>query len=339
MIILTKDDNSKKKILESIKKELDFINSSLNMQKNLSTQVLKYFKELATDIDINNDAKNMELYLLKSNKVNDILEKSNKNINAYEIIYQNITSLNDAVLDLTLKEIVEEIDKYNLIYGENNSQILINTTEIETFLKESTPEFQNVIQIKENTNSIEEKLVEISEGIQADERIQHEQEMAQLKLNSNILDPDIVRHRELSENTLIISEQESHVILPYTYKKLNNILKANPDKYTDVYDVIDKIFTKPIKYYRNAPVARFREAYKLAKDRENMSFKGALDLAFECFFNSALHPAIISSCDNLNQLDVYLSCLEYDELEDFYFFDIIYKIPPLKTSKNDMFNF
>ena len=186
MIILTKDDNSKKKILESIKKELDFINSSLNMQKNLSTQVLKYFKELATDIDINNDAKNMELYLLKSNKVNDILEKSNKNINAYEIIYQNITSLNDAVLDLTLKEIVEEIDKYNLIYGENNSQILINTTEIETFLKESTPEFQNVIQIKENTNSIEEKLVEISEGIQADERIQHEQEMAQLKLNSNI---------------------------------------------------------------------------------------------------------------------------------------------------------
>lgn len=86
-------------------------------------------------------------------------------------------------------------------------------------------------------------------------------------------------------------------------------------------------------------MARFREAYKLAKDKENMSFKGALDLAFECFFNSALHPAIISSCDNLNQLDVYLSCLEYDELEDFYFFDIIYKIPPLKQNKNDMFSF
>ena len=133
------------------------------------------------------------------------------------------------------------------------------------------------------------------------------------------------------------SEQEKHVILPYTLKKLNNILKANPDKYTDIYDIIDKLYTKPIKYYKNAPIARFREAYKLAKDRENMSFKGSLDLAFECFFNTSLHPAIISSCENINQLDVYLSCLEYDELDDFYFFDIMYKIPPMKGNKVDFF--
>lgn len=339
MIIITKDDNTKKKILEIIEKELDFINSSLNMQKNLSTQVLKYFKELATDIDVNKDAKNMELYLLKSNKVNDMLLKSNKNITEYEKIYENIKGFCDNAANLKITELVECIDEYNAIYRVASEEIMINTSEIEAFLKETTPEFQDIVYIQEHTTTLDETISSVAEDLKAEKREEYKHDSEIYKLEENVLDPDMVRHRDLSENTLIISEQEKKVILPYSYKKLNNILKANPDKYSDIYDVIDKIFTKPIKYYKNAPVARFREAYKLAKDKESMSFKGALDLAFECFFNSALHPAIISSCDNLNQLDVYLSCLEYDELEDFYFFDIIYKIPPLKTNKTDMFNF
>lgn len=345
MIIITKDDNSKRKLLENIQKELEFINSSLNMQKNLSTQVLKYFKELATDIDINKDAKNMEIYLLKSNKVNEILEKSNKNINEYKKIYLKIKELVEESEKLKVPELIEKIDEYNNIYRESSLEISNNTTEIESFLKEITPEFQDIVYVEEHTTSIDDTISSVAESLKESEKEEHKNK---ININNNELndtikeldiDPDLVRHRDLSENTLIISEQEKHVVLPYTFKKLNNILKANPDKYKNIYDVIDRIFTKPIKYYKNAPVARFREAYKLAKDRENMSFKGALDLAFECFFNSALHPAVISSCDNLNQLDVYLSCLEYDELEDFYFFDIVYKIPPLKTNKTDIFKF
>lgn len=327
MIIITKDDDSKEKLIEIIQKELDFINSSLNMQKNLSTQVLKYFKELATNIDINKDAKNMEIYLLKSNKVNEVLEKANKNITEYEKIFLNIKELVEIAESLKINELVEKIDKYNNIYRELSSEITTNTSEIESFLKEITPEFQDIVYLEDQATSIKDTIAAVTKNIYKNKTEES---------NSKI-DSDLIRHRDLAENTLIISEQDQHVILPYTFKKLNNILKANPDKYTSIYDVIDKIYTKPIKYYKNAPVARFREAYKLAKDKEIMSIKGALDLAFECFFNSALHPAIISSCDNLNQLDVYLSCLEYDELEDFYFFDIIYKIPPLKSNKFDIF--
>ncbi len=333
MIIITKDDNTKKKLIEIIQKELDFINSSLNMQKNLSTQVLKYFKELATDIDVNKDTKNMELYFLKSNKVNEMLLKSNENITEYEKIFVHIKRLADTASNYTVAELIEEIDEYNNFYREASNQISINTTEIEAFLKETTPEFQNIVYIEDETTSIEDTVSSVAKELEKEEKERP------IGMPERKIDPDLVRHKDLIENTLIISEQDKTVVLPYTFKQLNNILKANPDKYTDVWDVVDKMFTKPIKYYKNAPIARFREAYKLAKDRENMSFKGALDLAFECFFNSALHPAIISSCNNLNQLDVYLSCLEYNELDDFYFFDIMYKIPPMKTNKTDFFNF
>ncbi len=333
MIIITKDDNSKKKLLEIIQKELDFINSSLNMQKNLSTQVLKYFKELATDIDVNKDTKNIELYFLKSNKVNDMLLKSNENILEYEKIFEQIQGLVEKSPKLSISKLVEEIDEYNNFYRASSEQISSNTTEIESFLKESTPEFQNIVYIEDSSPSIEDTVSSVAKGIEEENK----EEAKNRTINQNIVDSDIAKYSNIIENTLIISEQEKHVILPYTLKKLNNILKANPDKYTDIYDIIDKLYTKPIKYYKNAPIARFREAYKLAKDRENMSFKGSLDLAFECFFNTSLHPAIISSCENINQLDVYLSCLEYDELDDFYFFDIMYKIPPMKGNKVDFF--
>ena len=132
MIIITKDDNSKKKLLEIIQKELDFINSSLNMQKNLSTQVLKYFKELATDIDINKDSKNIELYFLKSNKVNDMLLKSNNNILEYEKIFEQIQSLFEKSPKLSVAQLVKEIDEYNNFYRESSGQISSNTTEIES---------------------------------------------------------------------------------------------------------------------------------------------------------------------------------------------------------------
>ncbi len=336
MILITKDDNTKKKLLELIKKELNFISSSFDVQKNLSTQVLKYFKELATDIDVNKDTKNMELYFLKSNKVNEMLLKSNENIKEYEKIYIEIKGLNDDASNLKIKEIIEQIDDYNAFYREVSDVISKNTSEIEAFLKESTPEFQSIITISDDEETIEDAVLSVVENMANEEKKDRKERKSKLQDTTHI---DYINQKELKENTLVISEQDQEVILPYNLKALNSLLKANPDKYKNIYDVIDINYKRPIKYYKNAPVARFREAYKLARDKENMSFKGSLDLAFECFFISSLHPAIISSCENLNQLDVYLSCLEYDELDDFYFFDILYKIPPMKTNKTDVFKF
>lgn len=132
-----------------------------------------------------------------------------------------------------------------------------------------------------------------------------------------------------SENTLLISEIDDKVVLPYTLKELNEILSNNPDKYKTISDVINNIYTKPLKYYHNSSLSRFKEAFKLVKEREKGTFMQALDLAFELFSNYNLHPAVISACKNLNELDVYLSCLEYNELNDFHFFKTIFKMHPL----------
>lgn len=133
---------------------------------------------------------------------------------------------------------------------------------------------------------------------------------------------------DTEENVLLISESEKKVVLPYTLDNIKKILADNQDFYDTVQDVIDKKYTRPLSYYKHSSLARFREAFRLVKFREGGSFFKAMDLAMELFSNYHLHPAVISACKNLNELDVYLSCLEYNELDDFHFFKTIFKINP-----------
>lgn len=130
------------------------------------------------------------------------------------------------------------------------------------------------------------------------------------------------------ENTLIISEKNNNVIFPYTISELQTKLSSNPDKYISLNDVVAKDYTKPLSYYKNSAKARFKEAYNLVRNKSHGSKMHALDLATEAFFKSNLHPAIISACKNTDELDIYLSCLEFDELEDFKIFNIVFDIMP-----------
>lgn len=129
------------------------------------------------------------------------------------------------------------------------------------------------------------------------------------------------------ENTLIISETRGKVILPYTISKVQEIFSQNNDIYLSLKDVIDKVFTLPIDYYHFSPIARFKEAFKLVRYKEKGSKVKALALAFELFVNYNLHPAVITACNSLDELDIYLACLEENNLQDFHFFNIIYEIP------------
>ena len=138
---------------------------------------------------------------------------------------------------------------------------------------------------------------------------------------------------EIVENTLIISEKNGNVILPYTIEELNSALTKNPSKYKNLEDVVEKKYTRPIKYYKNSSMARFKETFKLVRERNKGPLKHAWDLALESFFNHDLHPAIISACKSIDELDIYLSCLEYDELEDFKFFKIIFDVLPTLNRK------
>ena len=137
-------------------------------------------------------------------------------------------------------------------------------------------------------------------------------------------------------DTLLISEEDEKVFLPYTVEDLENELME--DEECSVAEIIEKNHIKPLKNYKNPMKARFKEAFNLMRYKENKSFGEALMLGLELMFESNLHPAIISACRNLQELDIYLDCLDDNELEKFSCFKIVYKAMPMLT-KNNRFEF
>lgn len=130
------------------------------------------------------------------------------------------------------------------------------------------------------------------------------------------------------ENTLIISEIDKKVVLPYELKALKNKLENSNNTYSSIDDIINEKYTLPISLYKNPFISRFRESYKLMRNKEKTSIKDAFDLGFELMFNYNLHPAIITSCKNLDELDIYLDYLENGETNKFNCFKIKFEIPP-----------
>ena len=104
-------------------------------------------------------------------------------------------------------------------------------------------------------------------------------------------------------------------------------------KYKSLQDVIDNEYTIPIETFKNPAKSRFREAFQLMKNKEHGSLKEAIELGFELMFQSDLNPAIIAACKDLDELDIYLDCLDDDELDKFSCFKIKYDVPPTKKSK------
>ena len=141
-----------------------------------------------------------------------------------------------------------------------------------------------------------------------------------------------VPEAEITDNdTLIISDSNQKVILPYTLEELQNKMKKN--KYYTLQEVIDKEYTIPMETFKNPIKSRFREAFQLIKKKEKGSLKEAIELGFELMFQSDLNPAIIAACKDLDELDIYLDCLDDDELDKFSCFKIDYDVPPTKSSK------
>ena len=58
-------------------------------------------------------------------------------------------------------------------------------------------------------------------------------------------------------------------------------------------------------------------------------------MGLELFGERYLHPAIISACRNIDELDVYLDCLHKNELDEFKIFDIKYELYPMVVKTKD----
>lgn len=301
MIKLTKD-NSKAKINKLINKEIDFIGASLDYQKSLNKELLLCINLITSNSDLLDSSLEFSKNYESLNNILSLLKLSVFSISSLEDLSNELEQMHS-----TDSDIQDKIASFNEHYMDVVDDISSCSVKIEKFLKS---DFENL----EEQNKVYEKKAASKKSVKS-------------SATSN-----------LTPGVLLISEIDNKVVLPYTLKEVKDILKANPAKYSTVSDVVNAVYTVPLKNYKNSASARFNEAFKLVRQREHGSVVQALDLASELFFNYNLHPAIITACKNLTQLDVYLSCLEYNELEDFKYFKIIFQSLPAVAKNKTIIN-
>lgn len=301
--------SGKENVCNLIELERVSLMSTLDIQKNLNKQILIFVKNFMTNTKISLDINPSDTTFLYLNESTNYINKSNSNINGLKDL---LTILDN--LDLSNENLENEINEYNNKFRETMNFVYKNAEAIEKFVYQiTTTNFSEL----SSTFGLEPSAESISHDVA--QSLQSESE-SESKLNETTING-------IPENTLIISDSQKKVILPFEIKKVKDIFQKNENKYNSIEGVINKLYTRPISYYRFSSISRFKEAYKLVKEREKLSTFKALGLAFELLGNYNLHPAIISSCKNLDELDIYLACLDDNTLDDFHFFDIKYEIP------------
>lgn len=133
--------------------------------------------------------------------------------------------------------------------------------------------------------------------------------------------------------TLVISELKNKVFLPYTKSEIEYFLKNEENNYLSSVDVVENEFIRSYDSYKHQYSSRYKETYELLTKKEDMTIKEKLDLSSEMCVKKYLHPAIISACKHLNELNVYLDCLDKNELDDFKVFNIKYEITPMISER------
>ncbi len=297
MINIT-DEANKEKIIMLEKKSLS---TTLEIQKTFNKQILMYIKNVLGSVHISSEVNSKSKKFKYLDSSSDALNKSNDSIMILENLIKQLDSISKADSKKEEKELIEE---YNSNFSKKINKVYSNTKNIEEFIHTSATTDFSYLE--------DDPLPENDERTKKLDKI----------LDKNEMEDSFI------ENTLIISEVHKKVILPYKIERLADILLTNSSKYKSLNDIVEKLYTRPIKYYKPSAFSRFRETYKLMREREKAPFLKCFSLALELFGMYNLHPAIITACKNLDQLDIYLACLEDNTLSDFHFFDIKFEVRP-----------
>lgn len=238
-----------------------------------------------------------------ANEIKEFLENLKKSL---ELCNENIS---------TLEELTKSIDKA-FTY---NSALDANATDDNISLQSESKVDNSTTNSKESVDSLySAKDIENIDGSKQNNNIKPE--------GNNYV-----------ENTLIISETTGNVILPYELDTLKQELKNTDNTYSSIDEIIKNEYSLPISLFKNPFIARFRESYKLMRNREKSSIKEAFDLGLELMFNYNLHPAIISACKNLDELDIYLDYLDSNETSKFKYFKVLFEIAPTVVKSKHSF--
>lgn len=223
-----------------------------------------------------------------------------------------------------IPELENKLNEYNKTESIDYLKVLNNTNENEEFIKQLLEKIKKMLEKNDNI-----KVLKKAENTKKDEILNDTEEFEKEQQQESIITKD---KNSNDNNILLISEIEGKVFLPYKIKDLEEEIK-NKSKYKTIEELIAKEYIIDLLQFKNTITARFRESYNLIKNKENGSIFDAVQLGLELMLNYSLHPAIIAACKNEDELDIYLDCLEENELDMFNIFEIKYEIAPVLKKK------
>lgn len=235
--------------------------------------------------EINNSSNNIETI--------NVVPVENTNIETTENIDSKETEISNT--SIVTEETIDTVEKNTSII--ENSETTNLKTQDESFTTED---------IVEEPNTIENAIEEI-ENIDNKENVTNRE-----SVTTNFL-----------EKTLFINYKSNTAILPYSLFDLEEAFSENPEKYSSINDIIKKEYTVSLDDYTNNSISRFKQTFKLAKERSHLSFFESLSYANRLFFESDVEPIIIAACDSIHELDCYLEYLNNDFTTPFNCFNII----------------
>ena len=306
--------------MAKIQENIKFNIKILSMHKSI---LLNYVLKIVDEPILENSIDNAEQTIDFLTKLQYFLGLVDQNMECVEFLQSNYNKLK---IPFELSELQEYYNIYNEKISEiNSSQLELNNFFAETskILSYKIPNKENK-EHKENTEPKENKEnKEHKENTKQKEQKIAEEPPALTNTDSN----NSIENNDLSypENTLIISEISKTVLLPYKKSELDNLEDVSVNK----NDLIRKKYVVPIEKYKSPALSRFREAFKLMRNIEKKSMIEAIDLGIELSLNSKLHPAIISACRSLDELDIYLDYLDSNQTDKFNCFSIKFEIAPL----------
>ena len=288
-------------LVDNLKSESINLENILNLYKNKKEELLNLINNMveSTDCVEKNELNNFydSVYLLR---------KSLKKINEIE----------NLVITLKYDIIETAIFLYNKNFQNNKDEIKANLVE---YNKKSENIFNKIINYESTT------IYALNSPINLFlKNIKPKNKFTDMPHKSNV-------HIETNPhdyNTLLISEKEQKVYLPFLYKDIEELYSNSNGKYKSMENVIEDIYIMPLDRFKDSSISRFRESFNLIRNKEHGSILQALDLGLELMFKYELNPIIIAACRNLDELDIYLDCLDNKETDDFKCFEIKFEVMP-----------
>ena len=325
-----------------LKNELSTIINLKASTQNNKNYLMNTLEKLSNNFTAENVIEEAKMLPQLFKTLNDALSKANSNV----LILKDLeTAVNSILFSISMQysnnsidisDLERQLNLYNLKKIESKNTILNNSTYVEKFITSTQAVVNNLTECIENSKENVIKNFKESKqnnsSINKIENIDKNSETSELSditnITNNANENILYKPYKLQENdTLLISEKQEKIFLPYTLQDLSNFISTSEKS---IEDIIRENFIIPINKFKNPTMSRFKEAYNLAKNKSDYSMLKSFNFAVDVMFKYSLNPAIIIACKNVEELKDYLNCLKEQKLNLFKAFKIKYEINPMK---------